>query len=234
MWEVRTIEREEACELLLLNRNFLYQLFYKAFAREPDVAFLEILTGENTGESFALLGGEVLEAVPAYLDELRRELQKPDMLVRLKEEYTRLFVGPALTQAPPWESVYVGEEGMLFQESTLKVREFYRRFGLLPKEIRRVADDSLALELGFMAELSKRSVDAWEGRDRKALTKTLQGAMAFLTEHLLIWVPELRKKAGEGETNLLYPRLLCILDSFLIKDAETLQDLLSEGVNAHD
>ena len=231
---MRTIKREEACELLLVNRNYLYQLFYKAFAREPDLPFLAILTGENTGESFALLGGEVLEEVPMYLEKLRKDLREPDLLERLKEEYNRLFVGPVQAEAPPWESVYVGKPGMLFQESTLKVRECYRRFGLLPKEVRRVADDSLALELGFMAELSQRSVDAFEGGNIEALYETLQGAMTFLTDHLLIWVPELRKKAGKTKTNLLYPGLFSFLDSFLSKDAETLYDLLSEGANAHD
>lgn len=193
-----------------------------------------MLTAENTGESFALLGGEVLITMPGFLAELRGKLDDPVFLEGLREEYTRLFVGPLEMEVPPWESVYVGEGGMLFQESTLKVRECYRRFGLLPEEYRRVADDSLALELGFMAALSQRSVDAFEAKDADILSKTLQGAKDFLTEHLLVWVPQLAEKAAHTKTDRLYPRLLHILDSFLKKDAETLNDLLSEGVHAHD
>ena len=220
--------------MLLVNRNYLYQLLYKAFGREPDDAFLDLLTSENTGESFALLGGETLEKVPAFFDSVRRERTDPMYLSRIREEYTRLFVGPMEMEAPPWESIYTGEEGMLFQDSTLRVRECYRRFGLLPEAYPRVADDSLALELGFMAELAARSVDAFEREDPEGIARTLQGALDFLNEHLLIWIPQLLERIAGTETDRLYPRLVKILDSFIKKDRETLIDLLSEGVQAHD
>ena len=227
------IVREEVCELLLLNRNYLYQLLYKSFGREPDRAFLDLLTSEHTGESFALLGGEALESVPEYLERLRAETRAPDCVEHLRGEYTRLFVGPMEMDAPPWESIYLGEEGMLFQESTLKVRECYRRFGLLPEEYPRVADDSLALELGFMADLARRSADAFESGDADTLDLTLRGARDFLTEHLLLWVPKLLERLDKTEGRF-YPQLAHILDSFLKKDLETVNDLLSEGVHAHD
>ncbi len=231
---MRSIDRNEAVELLLVNRNYLYQLLYKAFGREPDRDFLQLLTAENTGESFALLGGEVLERVPAFLERLRGELGEETMQERVKEEYTRLFVGPLEMEAPPWESIYTGEEGMLFQESTLKVRACYRRFGLRTESYRRVADDSLALELGFMAELARRSAEAFEAGDSETLDTTLQGAAEFLDEHLLIWVPQLLERIAGTGTNWLYPQLVLILDSFLKKDHDTLKDLLEEGAHAHD
>lgn len=233
LMEVGIIERNEAFELLLLNRNYLYQLLYKAFGREPDRAFFDLLTAAHTGESFALLGGETLEKVPEYLERLHREAESLDCIERLRDEYTRLFVGPLEMDAPPWESVYLGEEGMLFQESTLKVRQCYRRFGLLPEEYPRVADDSLALELGFMAELARRAADALASGDTDTLNLTLHGARDFLTEHLLFWVPKLLERLDKTEGRF-YPQLAHILDSFLKKDLETVNDLLSEGVHAHD
>lgn len=230
--EVGVIDRNEAAELLLVNRNFLYQLLYKAFGREPDRALLNLLTAAHTGESFALLGGETLGKVPAYLESLRGEAEAPDYIEHLRDEYTRLFVGPMEMDAPPWESIYLGEEGMLFQESTLKVRECYRRFGLLPEEYPRVADDSLALELGFMAELARRSAAVFESGDTDTLELTLRGARDFLTEHLLLWVPKLAERLDKAGGRF-YPRLAHILDRFLKKDLETVNDLLSEGVHAH-
>ncbi len=231
---MKAINRKDAVELLLVNRNFLYQLLYKAFAREPDAEFLDLLTSEQTGESFALLGGERLKAVPAFLQRLRDKTRTSDAVESLRGEYTRFFIGPMEMQAPPWESVYVGEQGMLFQESTLKVRDCYRHFGLLPEAYPRVADDSLALELGFMAELARRSAEAFEEQDTEALQKTLRGAAGFLDEHLLIWVPQLLERISDAEDAVLYPQLVGILDSFLKKDRETLNDLLTEGANAHD
>lgn len=232
--EVGMIAEREVCELLLVNRNFLYQLFYKAFAREPDEAFLRLLTAENTADNLALLGGEVLEEAPEWLRGQREKLDDPDMPERMREEYNRLFVGPLEMEAPPWESIYLGKEGMLFQESTLKVRACYRRFGLLPEAYPRVADDSLALELGFMAELARRSLDAFYGENAAALEETLRGALDFLNEHLLLWIPQLLERIAKTETDWLYPRLVLYLDSFIKKDRETLNDLIEEGVHAHD
>ena len=232
--EVNVIDRNEACELLLVSRNYLYQLLYKAFAREPDKAFLELLTSETTRGCFELLGVGIPEELSAGLTRLRGKADDAAFTERLREEYTRLFVGPLEMDAPPWESVYVGEEGMLFQESTLQVRACYHRFGLLPEEYPRVADDSLALELGFMAELARRAADAFGAGDAETLDAALRGARDFLKEHLLVWVPLLAERAGKTGTAPLYPQLLRILDSFLKQDRETLNDILSEGVHAHD
>ncbi len=176
----------------------------------------------------------MLEKTPVFLAQIREEKDSPDYLDRLKDEYVRLFVGPLKLVAPPWESIYTGEEGMLFQLSTLEVREFYRRFGLLPEGYPRVADDSLALELGFMAELARRSVTAFEAGDDEALRLNLTGARDFLNAHLLVWVPQLLERMARSETDWLYPQLVLILNSFLQKDRETINDILSEGAHAHD
>ena len=229
-------QTREAAEVLLCNRLFLYSLMHKLFGREPDAELLNILTEEHTGEAFALLSEEekdIMDRTAAFLKEIREEKQNPAFLEEAKDEYTRLFIGPVSLVAPPWESVYLGEEGMLFQESTLKVRQCYRRFGLLPEEYPRVADDSLALELGFMAELARRAADALASGDTDTLNLTLHGARDFLTEHLLFWVPKLVERLDKTEGRF-YPQLAHILDSFLKKDLETVNDLLSEGVHAHD
>ena len=89
----------------------------------------------------------------------------------------------------------------------------------VPEEYPRVADDSLALELGFMAELARRSADAFGTSDADTLDLTLRGARDFLTEHLLLWVPKLLERLDKTEGRF-YPRLAYILDSFLKKDLE--------------
>ncbi len=48
----------------------------------------------------------------------------------LRDDYTRLFLGPATVLAPPWESVYFNDERMVFQEQTMQVRGWYQRFEL--------------------------------------------------------------------------------------------------------
>ena len=142
-----TEDKREIMELLLANRFYLYSLLHKCFGREPDRKQLELLAGEQTGQSFALLGGEVLKKVPAFLGELREDLKDPDFPEQAKREYRMLFIGPEEMPAPPWESIYMGEEAALFQETTLEVRQAYRAFGMQAEAYQRVPDDSLALEL---------------------------------------------------------------------------------------
>ena len=226
-----TEEKREITELLLANRFYLYSLLHKCFGREPDRKQLELLTGEQTGESFALLGGEVLEKVPAFLKELREDLKNPDFPEQVKREYRVLFVGPEEMPAPPWESVYTGEEGALFQETTLEVRQAYRTFGMQAEAYQRVPDDSLALELAFMSGLAERALDAFRRGDREEAQRCLNGSLDFLKKHLLRWVPLFLERMAESPTDFLYPQLCLILDSFLKKDAETAEELLKELEN---
>lgn len=220
-------ERREIIELLLVNRQFCYSLLYHAFGREPDAAFMSLLLAENTEENFALLGGETLECVPAFLCSLREKAEDSGFLDQVRAEYMRLFVGPDRLPAPPWESVYLGEDGTLFQLSTLEVRNCYRSFGLLPEEYPRVADDSLALELGFMSTLASWATDAFRQNQTEELKKYLEGSEEFLRKHLLRWIPKflerLSKACSEG---ILYPKLCRILDVFLKKDELVLKEIL--------
>ena len=223
-----TDERKEIAEVLLTDRLYLYSLLYKCFGREADLAQLELLASEQTGQSFAILGGEVLEKVPSFLAELRKDLERPDFLKRVKSEYMRLFIGPEKLIAPPWESVYRGEDALLFQDSTLEVRETYRAFGMQAEDYLRVPDDSLALELVFMSTLAERALNAFLEYNMEKLRKNLDGSEKFLREHLLQWIPKFLERMAESPTDALYPQLCLILDSFLKKDQELLTELLSE------
>ena len=224
-------ERREIMELLLANRFYLYGLLHKCFGREPDRKQLELLACEQTGESFALLGGEVLEKVPAFLAELREDLKDPDFPEQVKREYRTLFIGPEEMPAPPWESVYMGEEAALFQEVTLEVRKAYRAFGMQAEAYQRVPDDSLALELAFMSGLAERTLNAFRGEDRAEAERCLNGSLDFLKKHLLLWIPKFLERMAGSPTDCLYPQLSLILDSFLKKDAETVEELLKEYEN---
>ena len=63
----------------------------------------------------------------------------------LQTDYARLFIGPAKVLTPPWESVYFSEERLVFQEETLQVREWYRRFDLQSVKLHAEPDDHVGL-----------------------------------------------------------------------------------------
>ena len=222
-------QTKEAVELLLSNRLFLYSLMHKLFGREPDEELLNILTDEHTGEAFGLLSEEekdIMDRTAVFLGEIREEKQNPAFLEETKDEYTRLFIGPVSLVAPPWESVYGQKDAMLFQESTLEVRNTYRQYGLIPEGYPHVADDSLALELHFMALLAQRGLDAFYAGKNDDLTADLTGSSDFLKKHLLVWVPKFLERMKGAKTNILYPQMCLVLDEFLRKDAETVKEIL--------
>jgi len=222
-------QTREAVELLLANRLFLYSLMHKLFGREPDEELLNILTEEHTGEAFTLLSEEekdIMDRTAAFLKEVREEKQNPAFLEEAKDEYTRLFIGPVSLVAPPWESVYGQKDAMLFQESTLEVRNTYRQYGLIPEGYPHVADDSLALELHFMALLAQRGLDAFYAGKNDDLTADLTGSSDFLKKHLLVWVPKFLERMKGAKTNILYPQMCLVLDEFLRKDAGTVNEIL--------
>ena len=220
---------KEAAEVLLADRTYLYTLLHKVFGREPDAEMLEILTSEATAEAFSLLSeeeGDVMSKVPAFLAEVKNDASKADFIERVREEYNRLFVGPVKLVAPPWESVYRGKEAMLFQESTLEVRQAYRKYGLKTASEHRVADDSLALELDFMRHLAVRAQEALAAGDDAAVKEALTGSADFLREHLLVWIPKFLDKMKDAPTDCLYPQMSLILSEFLPKDGQVVSELL--------
>ena len=156
------MKHDDAIAAALANRSFVYTYLWRAFAAEPDEAFLSAVADDATLEECKLLAGEdsravqVQEALAAFVSNV------PDAPDALKGEYTKLFEGPGKLPAPPWESVYVCGEDLLFQPSTLEVREAYRSAGYQATGYPHEADDHLATELDFMGALSKRTQAAYE------------------------------------------------------------------------
>ena len=112
-------------------------------------------------------------------------------LTALVRDYDRLFVGPGPLLAAPYESVHRTRERLVFEAPTMQVREVYRAFGLQAPRLNREPDDHIGLELHFLAELCTRGLDAIEAGDEFTLDTTLAGQQSFLSEHVLLWGPDL-------------------------------------------
>jgi putative dimethyl sulfoxide reductase chaperone len=145
--------------------------------------FNELPFGDGQPESEA--GASLLQV---WTSRLKENFADQDF-EELKADYTRLFLGPGKVLAPPWESVYYSEERLLFQEQTLKVRTWYRRFGLESEKIHNEPDDHIALELAFLTHLAGLGLQALHEDDREAFQGYLDVQRQFLNEHPLRWAP---------------------------------------------
>lgn len=90
----------------------------------------------------------------------------------LADAYQRLFVGPYALPAPPWGSVYLDKESVVFGDSTLALRQWMRENGIEPHLTQAEPEDHIGLLL---------MMSAWLAENSPALLNE------FLTMHLLAW-----------------------------------------------
>jgi TorA maturation chaperone TorD len=114
--------------------------------------------------------------------------QPAALLPALREDHTALFIGLMQVDAPPWESVYLSRDHLLFDEQTVAVREFYARFGLQIPHIDREPDDHIGYELLFLAHLLEQASQALQGGDGAAAVRFMHAARTFFAAHPQQWV----------------------------------------------
>lgn len=177
----------------LLGEMLLLGLFGKIWQSYPERNGLNAFTNEELFSESPF--GHEHSDVRAGLSLLRSWVEKnrtgisEDSLQELQADYTRLFIGAGKVLAPPWESVYFTEERLVFQEQTLQVRQWYRRFGLEPEKLYKEPDDHIGLEMSFVSHLAKLALQALEEQDTIKFGQLLEVQRQFLTEHLLRWGP---------------------------------------------
>lgn len=223
-------DQDDAISIILSNRCYLYSLLQHTFGHEPNLKLLEIVSSEHSHEALGLLLDEN-ESVPHL--ELLRDLSQEistnaeGLLDRLITEYTYLLIGPGKLPAPPWESVYVTKERLIFTESTIKVRSAYLEYQFLPANYPHEADDHIAIELDFMLRLSKLSLEHFENGNTKKFEKVLSDQKVFLEEHLLNWVGDFANQIQSSKTHYFYPQMASLALWILRNDYAVLKELLS-------
>lgn len=91
----------------------------------------------------------------------------------LPEAWQRLFIGPYALPAPPWGSVWLDRESVLFGDSTLALRQWMRDNAITVEAQQNEPEDHFGTLLMLAAWLSENGHD--DARD------------ALLAEHLLPW-----------------------------------------------
>ena len=176
----------------LTGEMLLFGLLGKILYEEPDKGSLQPLL-DNDIFSEAPLGRSRTEVVQGLSllrrwDHQNRSSLTDQTIKTLKQDYTRLFIGLGQILAPPWESVYFSEERLVFQEQTLRVRTWYRRFNLEPEKLHREPDDHIGLEFAFLSHLAYLGLAALEDGDQEEFQITLEAQRQFIMEHPLKWV----------------------------------------------
>lgn len=146
----------------------------------------------------------------------------------LDREYMELFVLPGARYVAPYESVFrdhwllppvlkrgsnpreSGEtiKGLLMGESTLAVRAFYLKAGLIPEED---LPDHISNELYFLSRLSEMEAEAPPASARSLADLRDR----FRLEHTMRWVGDLRKKVSENDRLGYYRAVMQVVEAVL-------------------
>ncbi len=176
----------------LSEEVLLFGLLGKLLYNAPDRETLEQLAGEAVFSNAPFAADQPATMEGLYLLQQWSEafVADPDVILgAVQSDYTRLFMQVAGLPLAPWESVFYNEERLLFEESTLDVRRWYRRFGLEPVNLHKEPDDQIGLELLFIAHLAQLALKRAQEGDITLMEELLQAQRAFCRQHPLVWVP---------------------------------------------
>jgi len=175
----------------LIAEQIVLGLFGKLLFDEPDKEWLDTVAKEGVFEEIPFANEqEDVQQGMALLSTWNEE-NKIGLSLKafeaIRDDYMALFIGPGNVLAPPWESIYFTKERVIFQEETLQVREWYRRFGLESEKLYHEPDDHIGLELAFISQLASmafRSLEEGNGQ----FDALVEAQKDFLSNHTLKWV----------------------------------------------
>ena len=161
-----------------------YLVLARAYGAPADQEFIDSLSAPGQLDSWPLTRDpETTEGLRLLSAALAGEVD----LKALARDYQLLFIGPGSPLAVPYESVYRGKDGLLFDEATFEVRRAYQEFGLAAPKLNKEPDDHISLEFSFLSALCVRALDALERGDDLGCDRALAAGQAFLADHLLKW-----------------------------------------------
>ena len=119
-------------------------------------------------------------------------LIKQGLTQDLTEQYQNLFIGPNELQAPPWGSVYLDPECVIFGHSLLALRDFLKRHQIAFQSQQDEPEDHIGLMLMLAAYFAE---------NRPHLLAE------FLSQHLLTWAPHFLSQLANVENHPFYQGL---------------------------
>ena len=172
----------------------------------------------------ALLGALLLEEPGPSVAGLARGVPALEPLAggdpEVAVEYERLL----LRDVPPYESVFLAEDGRLGGETARAVAELYTRHGFDEEGRWRVAGaDHLGLELRFYAQLCAEESAGWDDDRPDRAVAAVEAERAFLADHLGRWGPVAADVLVAGAGAGPYHALAEALGDFLAEEAERLR-----------
>lgn len=147
-------------EWISVSGRLLGSLFYYAPNDERVKAVFSIFSVPNWEQQWPIQHSEI------------KSLIGKGQKQNLSQAYQYLFIGPNDLPAPPWSSVYLDKESVIFGESLLNLRTFLQKYQIEFSQNTNEPEDHFGLMLMLAAYLAEQKPDV---------------LAEYLTEHLFTW-----------------------------------------------
>lgn len=208
-------------EALLISRMYLYEVFHKAMGGQPTQELCSALASPKTLDVVDEYceHSEALRELKGLLSSLGESLDEPsrfeEFLDSIRDEYTRLYVGPGQIKAHPFETVYRERQPILFSTNTLAVRQAYATYRYESAYKGRLPEDHASIMCTFMSKLAEKTYAACIGRRWSEVLELLEFQQTFAIEHMASWLPDFSRLQGKEERASFYPKLSAALSDFV-------------------
>lgn len=161
---------------------------------------------------------EVDSSSKPLLEKMSFEFLHQNGLDGLKMDFTKLFIGPYCTLAPPYGSNYLEEKRKIMGESTIDVLEKYHAGGMIPSTDFKDVPDHISTELEFMYFLIYKETKTLVSETPTAVLECFKRQKEFLNLHIGRWiVPFVRNILTHAQTDF-YKNLASAVDLFIKED----------------
>lgn len=215
-------------------RQYAYDILRRFFVEEPGKEYIREFVHKNMINFFPFKEDspelrEGINDIKAYLSthdvvNIERHFDE------LHWDYTRMFIGPFTLPAPPWESSYVRKDKLLFQGTTMNVRKYYEKYGMVVTDFNIEADDHIGLELDFIFQLNELCIEEVESNSQgnvKRLEHLIMEQQSFLNDHLLKFSQKFSETVIREANTQFYQGLAKILHHYLLMDSIVLNELMN-------
>jgi TorA maturation chaperone TorD len=196
---------------LKIKRSSIYRFLSLLYSKEPDNKLLRKIKSLDFIQALSELG---IEFQRDFLERPEQEI-----LDEMIQEYTRLFIGPG-RHISPHESVHREGEGLLWGDSTARVKRFIESSGLKYRSDFKGIPDHISVELEFMYRLVEAEEEAREENDSVKLKKILNMERGFVNEHILKWIPQFSDMVVKEARTSFYRKMAELTKRYILFEAE--------------
>ncbi len=215
-------------------RQYAYDILRRFFVEEPKNEYLKPFVQKNMIDFFPFK--EDSPEIQEGINDMKAYLSSHDVINierhfdELHWDYTRMFIGPFTLPAPPWESSYVRKDKLLFQGTTMNVRKYYEKYGMIVTDFNIEADDHIGLELDFIFNLNELCIQVIEANNHENVNRLMhliKEQQTFLEEHLLKFSQEFSQTVVREANTQFYQGLAKVLHHYLLMDSIVLKELMN-------